>query len=169
MTGQKSRAAATAEEEFCSGVRDLELGAAGVRHQLSRLHHGGELRHPVEITDPDLLGRLDPWTGSFVDWEQPPQMGHCSWEYDIQYFNLGIEHPTPYDRGDQTMIYGVRYCLGDDGAPGYVQLAGPTERFGPENVRSVWDGTHAGKWHLSTPAWKEFVEHVVASQRRSAR
>ena len=46
------------------------------------------------------------------------------------------------------MIYGVRYCLGDNHEPGYVQLAGPTERFGPENVRTVWDGTQAGELRL---------------------
>lgn len=130
---------------------------------------GGELRHPVEITETDLLSKLDPWVGPFVDWDQAPRMGHCSWEYDVQYFKREIEHSTPYDRGDLKMIYGVRYCLGDDGEPGYVQLAGRTERFGPENVRSVWDGTHAGKWHLSTAVWKAFVEHAVASQRRAAR
>lgn len=130
---------------------------------------GGELRHPVEITDADVVGKLDPWTGLFVDWDQPPRMGHCTWEYDVQYFKRGIEQPTRYDRGDLRMIYGVRYCLGGPQEPGYVQLAGPTERFGPENVRAIWDGTHAGKWHLSTSAWKEFVEHAVASQRRAAR
>jgi hypothetical protein len=129
---------------------------------------GGELQHPVEITDPDLLSRLDPWAGPFVDWDQPARMGHCSWEYDIRYFKRGIEHPTPYDRGDLRMIYGVRYCLGDDREPGYVQLAGPTERFGPENVRAVWDGTQAGKWHPSTMAWKAFVEHAVTSQRTAS-
>ncbi|PYX28458.1 MAG: hypothetical protein DMG80_16610 [Acidobacteria bacterium] len=125
---------------------------------------GGELRHPVEITDRESITKLDPWTGPFVDWDLPPRMGHCNWEYDVQYFKRGIEHPTPYDRGDLRMIYGVRYCLGDDGEPGYVQLAGPTERFGPENVRSVWDGTHAGKWHRSTMAWKGFVRRAVESQ-----
>jgi hypothetical protein len=130
---------------------------------------GGELQHPVEITDPDLLSKLDPWTGPFVDWDQPARMGHCSWEYEILYFKRGVEHVTPYDRGDLRMIYGVRYCMGDDQEPGYVQLAGPTERFGPENVRTVWDGTQAGKWHPSTLAWKAFIEHVVASQRRAAR
>src|SRR5882672_1025788 len=130
---------------------------------------GGELQHPIEITDPDMLSTLDPWAGPFVDWAQPAGMGHCNWEYEILYFKRGVEHATPYDRGDLRMIYGVRYCMGDDQKPGYVQLAGPTERFGPENVRMVWDGTHAGKWHLSTLAWKAFVEHAVASQRRAAR
>jgi hypothetical protein len=130
---------------------------------------GGELQHPAEITDPNLLSTLGPWTAPFVDWDHPARMGHCSWEFDIQYFKRGIEHPTPYDRGDLRMIYGVRYCLGDDGEAGYVQLAGPTERFGPENVHTVWDGTHAGKWHPSTLAWKAFIDHVVANQRGTAR
>jgi hypothetical protein len=32
---------------------------------------GGELRHPIEVTDPKLLRDLDPRSGPFVDWNGP--------------------------------------------------------------------------------------------------
>jgi len=49
----------------------------------------GELPHPVEITDPDVLGQFDPWTGLFVDWKLPAYMGPCNWEYEVTYFKQG--------------------------------------------------------------------------------
>src|SRR5882724_10327818 len=32
---------------------------------------GGELKGPVEITDPELLRDFDPWTAGFVNWHHP--------------------------------------------------------------------------------------------------
>jgi hypothetical protein len=130
---------------------------------------GGELQRPVEITDPELLNVLDPWSGLFVGWNQPAAMGHCSWEYEVTYFKRGLKTNTPYDRGDLKMIYGLRYCLGDDGEPGYVHLAGPTHKFWPENVPMVWDGTQAGKWHPSTAAWKAWIRQEVVEQEDQAK
>jgi len=129
---------------------------------------GGELQRPVEITDPELLNVLDPWSGLFVDWNQPAAMGHCSWEYEVTYFKRGLNTNTPYDQGDLKLIYGLRYCLGD-GEPGYVHLAGPTDKFWPENVPMVWDGTQAGKWHPSTAAWKAWIRQEVVEQQGQAK
>jgi len=126
---------------------------------------GGELQHSVKITDPELISNFDPWTGPFVDWDKPAAMGHCSWEYEVTYFQQGTKSTSDYDKGDQRMIYGLRYCLGDAGEPGYVHLAGRTDKFWPENVHMIWDGTQAGKWHPSTMAWKAFIERAVADQR----
>ncbi len=64
------------------------------------------------------------------------------------------------------MIYGLRYCFGDDGEPDYVHLAGQTDKFWPENVHIGWNGTPAGKWHPSTLSWKAFIERMVAGQER---
>ena len=125
---------------------------------------GGPLQRPIEVTDPDLLRNFDPWTGSFVNWDEPAAMGHCTWEYEVTYFKRGVEPGTRYDQGDLRMIYGLRYCPGDDGEPGYVHLAGQTDKFWPENVSIVWDGTQAGKWHPSTLPWKAFIERMVAGQ-----
>jgi hypothetical protein len=128
---------------------------------------GGDLKQPIQITEPDLLRTYSPWVGRFVDWKRPAAMGHCSWEYEITYFKRGIISTTPYDQDDLKMIYGIRYCLGDDAEPGYVHLAGRTDRFGDENIHTVWDGTQAGKWHPSTAEWKTFITHEVVDQRRS--
>src|ERR1051325_6018453 len=38
---------------------------------------GGELQHPIEVTDPELLRTFDPWEGNFVDWKKPAAVGHC--------------------------------------------------------------------------------------------
>ena len=125
---------------------------------------GGELKHPVEITDPALLQQFDPWTAGFVDWERPISGGDLGWEYEIVYFKRGIESTTPYDRDGLTMIYGMRYCIDKDGGPGSVFLAGRDDKFGPENVRMVWDGTYAGRWSRSTTAWHSLIEREVAEQ-----
>jgi len=130
---------------------------------------GGDLKHPIEVTDSELLRTFDPWDGPFVDWKQPAAVGHCSWEYEIFYFKRGLERPkTSYDQDDLRMIYGLRYCLDADGGPGYVHLAGRNDRFGPENMQNVWDGKQGGKWHPSTPAWNAFIEHQISTQTSAA-
>ena len=148
----------------------LLANAVAIRDQQATtdmiLISGGPLKHPIEITDSDLLTTFDPWVGPFVDWEQPASMGHCNWEYEVEYFKRGLEVPTTYDHDSLGLIYGLRYCAGDDGHPGYVNLAGRDDKFGPENVRTIWDGTQAGKWHASTQLWTAFIEREVASQRR---
>jgi hypothetical protein len=125
---------------------------------------GGELKHPVEITDPELLRQFDPWTAGFVDWDRPLSGGSLGWEYEILYFKRGIEPATSFDRDGLTMIYGMRYCIDKDGGPGSVFLAGRDDKFGPANVRMVWDGTYAGRWNRSTPAWHALIEREVAAQ-----
>jgi hypothetical protein len=126
---------------------------------------GGELKHPVEITDPELLREFDPWRAAFVDWDHPVSGGRLGWEYEILYFKRAISSVTPYDRDGLTMIYGLRYCIDEDGGPGSVHLAGRNDKFGPENVRMVWDGTYAGRWSRSTAAWNALIEREVAEQR----
>jgi len=129
---------------------------------------GGELKHPVEVTDPELLTEFNPWSAAFVDWDQPISVGRLGWEYEILFFKRGIEGATtPYDRDGMTMIYGLRYCVDEDGGPGSVHLAGRNDKFGPENVHMVWDGTYAGRWNRSTSSWKTFIERMVAAQGRS--
>lgn len=137
---------------------------------------GGELDHPVEITDPDTLSKFDPWKGVFVDWRTPARMGPCNWEYEITYFKRGIgfnkSKPTaPDDQTGFRLIYGLRYCMGNTNEPGYVHLAGYTDKFWEQNVHVVWDGTQAGEWHPSTLEWKEFIQREVADgmHRASAR
>jgi hypothetical protein len=125
---------------------------------------GGELKHPVTITDPELLREFDPWTAGFLDWDHPVSGGSLGWEYEIQYFKRGVEPTTPYDRDGLTMIYSMRYCIDKDGGPGSVYLAGPGDKFGPENVRMVWDGTYAGRWSRSTAAWHTLIEREVDVQ-----
>jgi len=75
---------------------------------------------------------------NFVDWDRPAVGGYCGWEYEVLYFKRGIKLPMPYDRGDLRMTYGLRYCIDEDGGPGYVHLAGRNDRFGPENIHTVW-------------------------------
>ena len=50
----------------------------------------------------------------------------------------------------------------------HVHIAGYTDKFWEQNVHVVWDGTQAGEWHPSTPAWKEFIQREVDGQVRSA-
>jgi hypothetical protein len=137
---------------------------------------GGELQKPVEITDAKLLGKFDPWKGVFVDWKTPAHMGACNWEYEISYFKRGTgfkkevqQRAISEDQPGFRLVYGLRYCMGNAGEPGYVHLAGYSDKFWEQNVHTVWDGTEAGKWHRSTPAWKTFIQSEVDVQTRRAR
>jgi hypothetical protein len=63
---------------------------------------------------------------------------------------------------------GLRYCFGDEGQPGFVHLAGQTDKFWEQNIHAAWDGTQAGKWHPSTLAWKAFIQREVDEQLQRA-
>jgi hypothetical protein len=168
-TGTIIRGSADGKWHVATPAWDSLMGDAVAISELQRtpdmiLISGGELKRPVEITDSGLLTELNPWTGVFVDRDRPVSGGRLGWEYEILYFKRGIEPRTPYDREGLTMIYGLRYCVDEDGGPGSVHLAGRNDQFGPENVRMVWDGTYAGRWSRSTPSWKTFIERTVAGQ-----
>jgi hypothetical protein len=128
---------------------------------------GGELKEPVEITNPELLTEFNPWTAAFVDWDHPVSGGRLGWEYEIRFFKRGVEPATHYDLNGLTMIYGMRYCVDEEGGPGSVHLAGRNDQFGPENARMVWEGTYAGRWSRSTRSWKTLIERTVAGQGRT--
>jgi len=136
---------------------------------------GGELRRPIGITYSELLTKFDPWTGVFVDWKTPARMGPCNWEYEVKYFKRGTgfkketKPAIPDELPGFRLIYGLRYCMGNAGEPGYVHLAGYTDKFWEQNVHVVWEGTQAGEWHPSTPAWKAFIQREVDGQMRRAR
>lgn len=156
----------------------LLSGAVTMRDQEAVLDKivvsGGPLQRPVEITDSELLPKFDPWTGVFVDWKTPARMGPCNWEYEVTYFKRGTgfekkpKSAAPDNQAGFRLIYGLRYCMGNGGEPGYVHLAGYTDKFWKQNVHIVWDGTQAGEWHPSTPEWKEFIQRQVDAQVRRA-
>jgi hypothetical protein len=95
----------------------------------------------------------------------PPPAAVAAPEYEVVYYKRGVAQTTPHDRDHETMIYGLRCCIDENGGPGFVHLASRTDKFGPENAHSVWDGTHAGRWQPSTRAWHAVIEHEVAAQR----
>jgi hypothetical protein len=65
------------------------------------------------------------------------------------------------------MVYGLRYCLDADGGPGYTHLADENDRFGPENMQTVYDGKARGKWHPSTAIWNQFIRDEIAAQNNT--
>jgi hypothetical protein len=97
-----------------------------------------------------LLSKFDPWTGLFVDWKVPARMGPRNWEYEVTYFKRGTgfkKAAQPETTSDEQprfrLIYGLRYCMGNRDEPGYVHLAGYTDKFWEQNVHIVW-GWNAG-------------------------
>jgi hypothetical protein len=124
---------------------------------------GGELKQPLQVTDAEALRNFDPWSAQFVDWERPIEGMRCGWEYEVRFFRRGVERKTPYDPYGFNMVYGVRYCLDENGGPGYIHLAGRNDKFGPENVVNAWDARHAGKWYPATAEWDKLIRTTVKS------
>jgi hypothetical protein len=109
------------------------------------------------------------WTGrSRLAWA--PATGNTkllnSYEGPVSKKNPNRKRPPIRQASD--LIYGLRYCMGNAGEPGYVHLAGFTDKFWEQNVHVVWDGTQAGEWHPSTLAWKEFIQREVNGQVHTA-
>lgn len=124
---------------------------------------GGELKQPLQVTDGEALRNFDPWSAQFVDWERLTEGMRCGWEYEVRFFRRGVERKTPYDPYGFNMVYGVRYCLDENGGPGYIHLAGRNDKFGPENVVNAWDARHAGKWYPATAEWDKLIRTTVKS------
>ncbi|MDX1615473.1 MAG: hypothetical protein R3300_14265, partial [Candidatus Promineifilaceae bacterium] len=108
---------------------------------------GPDAVEPIEITDPEILNRFDPWAGQFIGTGGPldfPPPVHTPYEVIFYLEN---------SRGELDPAYMFYYYLGRSGSPGYIYLPGEGEPYYRLNIGTIIRGSADGQWHRSMPTW----------------
>ena len=124
---------------------------------------GPGLNEPVEITDPAILNRFDPWAGQFIGTggplESPPHVGDRV-PYQAFFF---LED----NRGDLQLRYVLYYYANPDGGRGILYLPGPGEPYYRTNIGTIIRNNSDGRWHNAMPAWDELMQGLLAAEEVS--
>lgn len=118
---------------------------------------GPGLKKPIEITDPDILSRFDPWGGQFIG-TGGPLVGpppNIKEPYLVKFY---LEN----QQGELALRYVFYYYFNTAGTTGYIYLPGPGEPYHQTNAGTIIRGTSDGRWHKAIPGWDDFMADVVA-------
>ncbi len=121
---------------------------------------GGGLEETIEITDPEILDRFNPWAGEFIGTggalKTPPSVGHKA-PYEV-YFYLRNEQ-------DQVELrYMFYYYPSPVGRRGLIYLPGSGEPYYGVNTYTIIRGGSDGYWHYAMPTWDETVSSLIQGQ-----
>lgn len=118
---------------------------------------GPSLAEPIEITDPDILSRFDPWGGQFIGTGGPlaGPPPHIKEPYLVKFY---LEN----QQGDLALRYVFYYYFNTAGTTGYIYLPGPGEPYHQTNAGTIIRGTSDGRWHKAIPGWDDVMVDVVA-------
>ena len=116
---------------------------------------GPDLAAPVEITDPQILNRFDPWGGQFIGTGGP--------------LDFPARTPAPYEvffylqnsRGELEPIYMFYYAPGPSGTRGSIYLPGDGEPYYRLNVGTIIRGSTDGQWYKAMPAWDDLMSRQL--------
>ncbi|HVH70563.1 MAG TPA: hypothetical protein VNB49_05570 [Candidatus Dormibacteraeota bacterium] len=123
---------------------------------------GGDLKRPIEITDPNILVKFRVWVGPgtssndreglIVDWspgpvgEVPPGLP----KYKVSF------HTDPNDQ----LVYEVFYAVSRGADHGYVYVPGESDEYYGLNVRTIFRGVE-GKWFRAWSAWEQVARPLI--------
>jgi hypothetical protein len=123
---------------------------------------GGDLKTPIEISDPKILANFQVWTGPgtsgadrqslIIDWSQGPvrKPPESLRKYQVSF------HIDP----NEQIVYVVYYSFSPGAEQGYVYLPGESDEWAGLNVRSIWRGVE-GKWFCAWSAWERVARPLI--------
>jgi hypothetical protein len=126
---------------------------------------GGDLRAPIELTDPAIVSRYPVWSGPGtssneaqglnVDWSrgvaEPPKVVQI---YEVSFVT------TRRDPG----TYVVRYAIDPSTNQGYVYLPGKADPGYRDNVWLIYRGVE-GKWFHAWSEWEKLANPLITKGR----
>jgi hypothetical protein len=119
---------------------------------------------PLEVTDPDIVDRFNPWAAQFIGmvgpFRRPPDVG-LQTPYQV-YFYLENGH------GQLELSYLLYYYPQPAGTRGYIYMPGKGEPYYPVNVRTILREESDGRWHQSTPVWEEAFDQILSERSNAA-
>ena len=116
---------------------------------------GPYLAEPIEITDPDILDRFDPWGGQFIGTGGP-----LEWPPDV-----GTQVPYQvFFWGELEVSYVFYYYPDPAGGHSYIYLPGTGEPYYRVNVGTIIRENSDGAWHYALPTWDAAVQDLLPGQ-----
>lgn len=116
---------------------------------------GPDLVEPIEITDPKILDRFDPWGGQFIGAGGPIEATPNVREPYQAFFHLRN------NRGDLELRYMIYYYPDPAGGRGYIYLPGPGEPYYSLNTGIIIRGGSDGRWRRAMPAWDITIQDLL--------
>jgi hypothetical protein len=118
---------------------------------------GPDLAKPIEITDPDILSRFDPWGGQFIGTGGPlaGPPSNIKEPYLVKFY---LED----QQGELALRYMFYYYFNATGTTGYIYLPGPGEPYYSINTGTIIRESSDGEWHKALPGWDDVMTNVVA-------
>lgn len=117
---------------------------------------GPDLAKPIEITDPDILSRFDPWAGQFIGTGGPlaGPPSNIKEPYLVKFYLENLQ-------GELTLRYMFYYYFNPTGTTGYIYLPGPGEPYYQINTGTIIRGKSDGQWHKSIPGWDNVMSAAI--------
>jgi hypothetical protein len=134
---------------------------------------GGDLKAPVEITDPKILANFRVWSGPgtnsnalafkaiapgfIIEWSQGPIAGIPArlQRYEVSFY------ASSHGKG---RIYVVYYEYDPSKGQGYVYLPGQTDEWYVLNVRTIYRGVE-GKWFHAWKVWDQVAWPLISDAK----
>lgn len=117
---------------------------------------GPDLAEPIEFTDPEILGRFNPWGGQFFGTGgplagPPPNIKE---PYLVKFY---LED----QQGELVLRYMFYYYFNATGGTGYIYLPGPGEPYHQTNAGTIIRGKADGQWYKAIPGWDDVMTNAI--------
>jgi len=118
-----------------------------------------QLAEAIEIIDPEILQRFDPWNGQFLDQNQntvteEPQTDQS---YNIFFYLKDKD-------GQLRMFYAFQYYLDPSNGQGYIYLPQEGEEWHLMNGQTI---LRASGWHYASAEWDALMLQVLITEEPS--
>lgn len=119
-----------------------------------------DLPELIEIDDPAVLDRFDPWAGQFIGTggplESPPHIGRR--------IPLLVFFYHQNELGDLNVNYVFYYYPDPAGDRGLIYMPGADEPYYSLNASTIMRGSVDGAWYHAMPAWDAAVQPYLPDQ-----
>lgn len=122
---------------------------------------GPGLDKPIEVSDPAILQKLNPWFGKLVGvkGQAPPPKASDS-TYEVLFYMRSPDRHSELDRGELKLIYHVNYRPGAVGESGRIYFPGRDEKYHVNAATILRDGID-GTWQWASVDWDETMRPLM--------
>lgn len=114
---------------------------------------GAGLDKPVEVSDPAVLQKLNPWFGKFVgDKGKAPAPRADDPTYEVLFYMRWPQRHSELDRGELKLIYHVSYHPGVEGETGRIYFPGSDDKY-HVNAGTILRAGIDGTWQWASVEW----------------
>ena len=121
---------------------------------------GPGLDKPLEVSDPAVLQKLNPWFGKFVgDKGQAPAPKADDSTYEVRFYMRWPQRHSEFDLGELKLIYNVSYRPGAEGETGRIYFPGSGYKYYVNAGTILRDGID-GTWQWASAEWDETMRQL---------